>query len=92
MVGEKGSRDPETRGDRERLSARSPHIEALVSGLNLDPQDLALARLAGKNLWRSRNEFDVRRRRAGLFVPDRQLDKREADRLWANLLGLGVAK
>lgn len=80
------ARDPETRGAGRTLSVRLPHIEDLVRHLNLDAETLAVARLAGKNLWASRNDFDVRRRRVGLFVPDRRIDKIEADRLLRNLL------
>ena len=76
-----GLRCPEKRGDRERLSARSPQVEALVRGLNLDAQHIAVARRAGNRLWADRNSFDVRRRRGGMFVPNRLLDKGEADRL-----------
>ena len=76
-----GLRCPEKRGDRERLSARSPQVEVLVRGLNLDAQHIAVARRTGNTLWRWRNDFDVRRRRGGMFVPNRLLDKGEADRL-----------
>jgi hypothetical protein len=58
---------PEKRKGREILTPRAPHIESLLAGLDLDPEILASARRACNNLWRWRNEFDVKRRRAGLF-------------------------
>ena len=75
-----GPRCLKKRGDRERLSARSPHVEALLRGLDLDPEHLATARRAGNNLWAERNRFDIDRRAGGLFVPNRLLGKNEADR------------
>ena len=71
---------PEKRGDRERLTARSPHVEALLTGLDLDPENIASARQFCKNLWAERNRFDISRRAGGLFTPHRLLDKSEADR------------
>lgn len=86
MAHQKGERTLEMRGDRERLSARSPHVEALLSGLALDPECITIARCACKNLWVWRNEYDVRRRVGGLFVPDRRLDKCGAERLLRSML------
>ena len=37
-------------------------------------------------LYADRNRWDLARRRGGLFVPNRQIDKGEADRLWRAML------
>lgn len=75
----------EEHGKRERISGklqpRASHIEALVSGLNLDPQYVEIARRAGKRIWTWRNEHDIARRTGGLFVPDRRIGKDEADKM-----------
>jgi len=81
-----GARTPEKRKGREVLTARVPHYEALLKGLNLDDDNVAAARRACKNLWAWRNEYDVRRRGAGMFAPGR-LDKAGAERAFARLLG-----
>ena len=91
MVLSKGVRAPETRAGRPRLTAIAPHIEDLVRHLNLDVHTINIARQAGKSLWAARNDFDVRRRRAGLFVPDRRIDKEEADRMLRALLAAHAA-
>ena len=64
-----------------KLGAIDPDVEALVRGLPIDPEDIGGVRRTGNTLWRWRNDFDVRRRRGGMFVPNRPLDKCEAARL-----------
>ncbi len=95
MLHQKGQRGPETREAGQTLTVRLPHIEDLVRHLNLDPEYIAIARRAGKNLWAWRNEHNVRRRMGGLFVPDRRIDKIEADsrlRTMLAALEIGGAK
>ena len=76
---------PEKRTGQSRIAGKlgaiDPHIEGLLRGLPIDPEDIGAVRRTGNTLWRWRNEHDVRRRRSGMFVPNRLLDKGEADRL-----------
>lgn len=76
---------PEKRKGREILTPRAPHIESLLAGLDLDPEILASARRACNNLWRWRNEFDVKRRRVGLFGAS-ALSKADAPKALARAL------
>ena len=76
---ERGTTPPEKREGRARLSVRDPQIEKLLAGLALEGDDLEPIRQFGKALWRWRNEYDIRRRRGGMFSPGR-LTKADADR------------
>lgn len=74
-------RSPEMRRERERLSARAPHIEALLKGLNLDVDSIAIARRACNRLWADRNAYDIAKRGTRLFAPAGvRLDKGDAER------------
>ena len=72
---------PEMQRGRVRLTTRDPDIEKLLAGLALEGEELEQIRIFSKALWAARNRHDVRRRRGGMFVPNRLLDKGEADRL-----------
>lgn len=56
-----GVRSPEKRRDRLTLGVRDPNIEKLVAGLVIDGVTVDQLRRIGKNLWRWRNEWSVRR-------------------------------
>lgn len=78
------------------LRARVSHHEHLIKALPADLVDMDVARDAVRVAWTWRNEHDVRRRTSSSFIPDRQIDRVEADRLFNQLfpqrIGLGGAK
>lgn len=76
-----GDSSPDSERGRVRLTVRDPDIEKLLCGLAIEGEELQQIRHYSKGLWAERNRFDVRRRVGGLFVPDRRLDKCEAERL-----------
>ena len=75
-----GDSTPDSERGRVRLTVRDPDIEKLLSGLAIEGNEIEQVRIFGKALWAERNRFDIRRRAGGLFVPNRLLDKNEADR------------
>ena len=81
LISERALR-PEMQRGRVRLTTRDPDIEKLLSGLAIEGNEIEQVRIFGKALWAERNRFDIRRRAGGMFFPNRQIDKGEADRLW----------
>lgn len=82
-----GDAPPNARRDRKRLlSARSPHVEKLLDGLQLDGANLDDLRAFIKAIWRDRNDWDVTRRRSGLFGA-REIKRPEAERQWEVAFG-----
>ena len=52
---------------RATLSVRSPLVNSLLGGLSIDGEDINEAYAFGKQLVDDRNEWDIARRRTGLF-------------------------
>jgi hypothetical protein len=69
MVILEGVRSPEKRRDRVRLYALDPVSEGLLSGLPYEVEDIHELRAFCKAWVRSRNAYDIARRRSshGLF-------------------------
>lgn len=76
---EPGNATPEKRKARAVLTVRDPSIESLLAGLDFDGVDIAALRAFSKQCWSSRNTWDVRRRRSGLFGSVR-LRREDGDR------------
>ncbi len=72
-----GHATPEKRKARAILRLREPHVEKLLTGLNLT-EDMAEARRFCKSLTVERSRWDIERRRVGLFS-GRRLSKSDAD-------------
>jgi len=71
MQTSKGVTRPETRRDRARLSVRDPNVESLLGGLGSEGHNLDELRAFCKNACRHRNDWDISRRRTGLFAAGR---------------------
>lgn len=84
-----GEAPPDARKGRVRLTARDPFIENLLAGGDFDGVNLEAIRAFGKALWRSRNEWSIRRAGAGLFGA-REIKRPEAERQWQAAFGRKV--
>ena len=66
---------------RVTLSVRSPLISNLLAGMDIEG-DVNALHAFGKRLVRDRNQWDIERRRGGLFGSGRRLTKADAERAW----------
>lgn len=81
-----GLAPPHNRKGRAVLSVRDPFVETLLGGLGISEDNLAETRQFCKWLVRSRNQWDISRRRGGLFG-SRRLSRDEASRAFAETFG-----
>jgi hypothetical protein len=82
---------PRIRPRKPILTPREPHIAPLVEGLGLDAVAAEGTLAAGRYLWRTRNEWDVDRRRRGTQASLARLSPKDADKALAlALAGLVV--
>lgn len=86
----KGERPPKEKG-RATLSVRSPLVTSLLAGLGIERDHIEELHAFGNRLVRDRNEWDIARRRRGLFGTRRNFTKRDAERAWSEAFGNGGA-
>ena len=77
-------RSPEKRRDRVRLSALDPVTEGLLAGFPFEIENLHELRAFAKHWVRLRNQYDIHRRRGGMFGA--RLSKGDAPRELARAL------
>lgn len=88
---EGGSRPPEKREGRDRLSPRDPLVETLLNGLGFEGQQLAETRRFCKRTVSERNRWSIQNR-GGPLAEGRKLSKDDAPRALAIALARAIER